>query len=255
MATTTPSLDTAERAELAASLRVVACAAATDRGTRRTVNEDAMLVAAPLPAVADGVGGQRAGEDASALALDVLRREVCAQTDDPEHELRRALLRANDAVRVAAGVGDGEAMATTVVAALVGSAMLTVAHVGDSRAYLLRDGCAEQITTDHSLVATLVADGTVDAATAPTHPMRAVILRAVGLDDAVAADVTTAPAQRDDIVVLCSDGLSDAVSADEIERLARIDEGDLDHLVEQLADAARDAGSGDDVTVVAARLG
>lgn len=84
------------------------------------------------------------------------------------------------------------------------STALTVAHVAVSRAYLLRDGRTEQLTTDHSLVATLVADGTVDAATARTHPMRAVILRAVGLDDAVAPDVTTVQTQCDDITVVAA---------------------------------------------------
>lgn len=248
--------DTAELSttELRAPLRVVACAARTDRGTRRRLNEDAMLVAAPLLAVADGVGGHSAGEEASALTLDVLRRQVRALTDDPERELRRALRSANETVRAAAR-GDGrERMATTLVAAIVGPTTLTVAHVGDSRAYVLRDGRLTQLTVDHSLVSALLADGTLDADAARTHPMRSVILRAVGLDGAVTADVATVAACDDDLVLLCSDGLSDPLEPALLERLVRA-ERDLDHLVQNLADAARKAGGGDDVTAVAARLG
>lgn len=102
--------------------------------------EDAMLVAAPLIAVADGVGGNRAGEEASALALDVVRRAVHAFANEPELELREALGKANDAVRASAAASRLRGIATTVVSALVGAGHVTVAHVGDSRAYLLRDG-------------------------------------------------------------------------------------------------------------------
>jgi protein phosphatase len=256
MAATPLYPDTAElsTSELAAPLRIVACAARTDRGIRRKVNEDAMLVAAPLLAVADGVGGHRAGEEASALTLDVLRRNVRCVTDHPERELRGALQSANEAVRAAATVGRRQGMATTLVAVIVGPTTLTVAHVGDSRAYLLRDGRLTQLTDDHSLVSALLADGTLDPDAARTHPMRSAILRAVGLDSSVSPDVTTVRARDDDVVLLCSDGLSDPLEPALLERLIRA-ERDLDHLVEHLAVAARKAGGDDDVTAVAARLG
>jgi protein phosphatase len=250
---------THETAELAASelvhpIRVVTCAARTDRGANRRVNEDAMLVAAPLLAVADGVGGHRAGEDASTTALDVLRREIRVLADRPEEELEAALQLANAEVRAAAEVPWRNGMAATVVVALTGGATVTVAHVGDSRAYLFRAGRMRQITADHSLVSSLVASGSLDADAARFHPMRSVILRAVGLDTSVQPDITTLPAYSDDVLLLCSDGLSDAVGVDELERMAQT-EPDLDHLVERMAGAARHSGSGDDVTVVAARLG
>ena len=235
-------------------LRVVACAARTDRGTRRRGNEDAVLVAAPLVAVADGVGGHRAGEEASAVAIDVLRRRVEGFGDAPEQALRSGLQQANDAVRAAAQVVGREGMATTLVAALIGPAALSVAHVGDSRAYLLHGETLMQLTDDHTRVSALVAEGGLDAGAARTHPMRSVILRAVGLEAVLRPDVTTVPACADDVLLLCSDGLSGFLSPEELGRLVR-GEHDLDRLVEELADAARRAGSGDDVTVVAARLG
>ena len=213
-----------------------------------------MLVAAPLLAVADGVGGHHAGEEASALALDVLRREVRAFVADPEHELLRGLDHANDAVHRAAAGGSRCGMATTVVATLLGHRTLTVAHVGDSRAYLLRENALTQLTDDHSLVSALIADGTLDGEAARSHPMRSVILRAVGMDSEVQPQVRTIPVRQDDVVLLCSDGLSDALAPPALDRIV-CSERDLDPLVERLADAARAAGSGDDITVVAARLG
>jgi PPM family protein phosphatase len=248
--------DTAEvvASAVAPPLRVVACAARTDRGTRRQGNEDAVLVAAPLLAVADGVGGNRAGEKASAFAIDVLRRRVEGYGDDPERALRIGLQEANDAVRDAARVAGREGMATTLVAALVGPAGISVAHAGDSRAYLLRGGRLTQLTVDHTAVSALVAGGAVDADAARTLPLRSIILRALGLEAVLRPDVTTVPACAGDVLLLCSDGLSGFLSADELGRLVRT-EHDLDRLVEDLADAARRSGSGDDVTVVAARLG
>lgn len=256
MATATLPHDTAElrTPESLVPLRLVACAARTNRGDRRRVNEDSMLVAPPLLAVADGVGGKRAGEHASALAIDVLRREVQAASDDPEFELRIALDAANGAVRAAATDQSLKGMATTVVAALVTPAGVTVAHAGDSRAYLLRAGRLELLTRDHSLVGSLVADGRLEPVAARRHPMRSVILRAVGLDEAVRADVSTVEARSGDVLLLCSDGLSDHLAPKEFERLAAA-EHELDHMVEHLAAAARRAGGGDDITVVAGRLG
>lgn len=212
-----------------------------------------MLVAPPLLAVADGVGGHRAGERAAALAVDVLRREI-RTTGDPEFELRHAIDAANTALRNAAADDPSYAgMATTLVVALVTPAGVTVAHVGDSRAYLFRAGRLLPLTHDHSLVGLLVAAGRLEAAAARRHPRRSVILRAVGLHDAVRPDASTVPAGSGDLLLLCSDGLTDALAASEIERRAAA-EHDLDRMIENLADAARRAGGGDDITIVAARL-
>ena len=237
--------------ELAQPLRVIACAARTDTGTRRRVNEDALLVAPPLLAVADGVGGRPAGEAASALALDVLRREVRPRAG--EHELAAALRTANGAIRAAGHEISRTGMATTVVLALVGAGGIAVAHVG-SRAYLVSDGRLTQLTVDHSLVSALVAVGGLSAADARRHPLSPVIVRALGLGGDVAPDIASHPARPGDLLLLCSDGLSDGLASAAIERSAA-GTTDVDRLVTDLAAAARAGGSGDDITVIAARLG
>lgn len=248
--------DTAELADpdRQPSPRVVACAARTDRGAHRTHNEDAVLAAGALLAVADGVGGRLAGEEASTLALDVVRRAVRAQGTDARDELIRALRDANDAVRAAGHTIGRAGMATTIVVALVSDGQLAIAHVGDSRAYLLRDGRLTPLTVDHSLVSALASQGALAADAVRSHPMRSVILRALGLTPEVQPDIVTLAVRADDVLLLCSDGMSDAIEPRELERLVRL-ETDLDRLVARLAHAALQAGAGDDVSVVVARLG
>lgn len=235
-------------------IHVVGCAARSERGQRRDVNEDGVLLAGDLVAVADGVGGNLAGEEASAIALAQLRRLVGREPRDPVDWLLRAFGAANACVRDAASGPERSQMATTMVAALVSDSRLTVAHAGDSRAYLLRESSFQQLTVDHSLVATLVARGLIDTTEARRHPRRSMILRAVGLDETVMPDVLSCPAHRGDVLLLCTDGLTDALDADEIEATLRHADT-LDRAVERLTFAARQLGLGDDVSIIAARLG
>jgi protein phosphatase len=238
------------RAEQSRAPRLVACAAWSARGSHRETNEDAVLLAPPVLVVADGVGGRPGGEQASSLAVDVLRRSLPAAPPDAPAALRAALAEANAAVRAARP----PRMATTVVAAHIGAAGITVGHVGDSRAYLYRAGRLTRLSADHSLVATMMEDGRLDADAARRHPLRSVIVRALGLHADVRADVSVTPAHDGDLLLLCSDGLTGALDD---ARLARLLVGaeDLGLLLERLAVAARRAGSGDDVSVLAARLG
>lgn len=254
--TATPHLDSPTRpvTEYARPVRVVGCASLSQRGQRRATNEDGVLVAGDLLAVADGVGGHLAGEEASAIALAELRRLVGREPHDPAAALLHAFGAANARVRAASSSPARSQMATTMVAALLSDSLLTVAHAGDSRAYLLRDASLQQLTVDHSLVATLVGRGLINEQEARRHPRRSTILRAVGLDDTVLPDVLSCPAQRGDVLLLCTDGLTDALDANEIEATLRHTET-LDAAVERLAFAARHLGSGDDVSIVAARLG
>lgn len=254
--TATPDLDdvTAPEVECARPIHVAGCAARSERGHRREVNEDGVLLAGDLLAVADGVGGQLAGEEASAVALAELRRLVGRDPRDPVDSLLRAFGAANARVRAAASAPAFSQMATTMVAALVCDSQVIVAHAGDSRAYLLREASFEQLTVDHSLVATLVARGLIDARGARRHPMRSVIVRAVGLEETVSPDVLSCPVRRGDVLMLCTDGLTDALDAEEVEAVLRRTPT-LDGAVERLALAARERGSGDDVSIVAAVLG
>lgn len=254
--TATPQLDSAAAPVTgrARPIHFVGCAARSERGRRRETNEDGVLLAGDLLAVADGVGGHLAGEEASAIALAELRALVAPEPRDPAGSLLWAFGAANARVRAASSAPARSQMATTMVAALLSDSQLTVAHVGDSRAYLLREASFDQLTVDHSLVATLVARGLIDAQEARRHPRRSIILRAVGLEETVVPDVLWCPARRGDVLLLCTDGLTDALDANEIEATLRHSDT-LDGAVERLAFAARQLGSGDDVSVIAARLG
>lgn len=235
-------------------LRMVACAARSARGTRREQNEDAVLLAAPLLAVADGVGGHEGGGDASALTVAALRRAVPdGDPADPEAALLDALDAANAAVRSVATERGLDGMASTVVAALLTPQGVTIAHAGDSRAYLLHDGALERLTDDHSLVAVLEAREEITAEQARRHPMRSMIVRAIGLDDELRAEVDTIPVVPGDVLLLCSDGLSDPLTDDDIADVLRTTD-DPDVAADLLVALARETG-GDDTTVVVAQLG
>ncbi len=237
-----------------ASLRVVAHAARSVRGKRRERNEDAVLLAAPLLAVADGVGGQPGGEDASSLTVAALRRTVPdGDPRDPESALLEALDAVNATVRRAARDRELDGMASTVVAALLTQQGVTVAHAGDSRAYLFRDGTLERLTDDHSLVAVLEANEEITAEEARRHPMRSVIVRAIGLDQELRAEVDTVPVRPGDVLLLCTDGISGPLGDGEITDVLRTTD-DPDLAADLLVAMARETG-GDDATVVVARLG
>src|SRR5574340_307966 len=156
-------------------------------GLVRTGNEDAFLVAPPLFAVADGLGGHQAGEVASSVAIDTLLASAPRIAD--AKALGRAVRRANTAVIEAAEAGQGgPGMGTTLTAAMVDGTRIALAHVGDSRAYLLHFGALQQLTEDHSMVADLVRQGQLTAEESRRHPNRSVITRALGPDPNMLAD-------------------------------------------------------------------
>jgi PPM family protein phosphatase len=224
---------------------------ATDVGLVRANNQDRFLVAEPLFAVADGMGGHAAGEVASATAVHALE---AAFTEHTPAGLAEAARAANRAVWDQAQT-DSElrGMGTTLVAlALVGepgSEELAVANIGDSRLYLLRLGELVQVTTDHSLVGELVAEGSITEAEAEIHPRRHVLTRALGVDPDVGVDLLTVDLHQGDRFLLCSDGLSREVTDDQaasvLRRLA-----DPEEAAKELVSQAKDHGGNDNVTVV-----
>ncbi len=222
--------------------------AATDVGRVREGNEDGYLVDEPmgLVAVADGVGGHRAGEVASATALEALRAAV-----NSGHSLREAMEDANEAVFTKSLTDDEySGMATTLTAATMASGgTLLVGHVGDSRAYLLRDGEFRQITIDHSRVQELVDDGRLTAEDAAVHPMRNIITRSLGSEPSVDVDVYPVELQPGDRVLFCSDGLTDMLHDDFLGTELRR-EDDPARAATRLVDAANRAGGVDNITVV-----
>ncbi len=214
----------------------------------RDGNEDAYLVddAMGLVAVADGMGGHRAGEVASATALEALRAAINAG-----QPLRESIEDANQAVFTKSLTDTSlRGMGTTLTAAtLVAGGTLLVGHVGDSRAYLLHDGELRQVTMDHSLVEELVREGRLTADEAAVHPQRSIITRALGVDAAVDVDVYPVELAPGDRFLLCSDGLSGMVQFDAIAATLRREE-DPARAATQLIDAANLAGGEDNITVV-----
>ena len=230
-------------------------AVVSDTGRRRRRNEDAFVCAPPLFAVADGMGGAQAGEVASRLAAAVLEEGAGDERGEERvasliQEANRRVFQRSNEDAATSGMG------TTMTVALVDSAGGTIAfgHVGDSRAYRVRDGVLEQLTDDHSLVGELVRSGKLSPEEAETHPQRSVITRALGTEPDVDVDTFTVEARPDDLYLLCSDGLTDMISADEI--FAVLDgSDDLEVAARALIEAANARGGEDNITVVLFQIG
>jgi PPM family protein phosphatase len=230
-------------------------AVVSDTGRRRRRNEDAFVCAPPLFAVADGMGGAQAGEVASGLAAAVLEEGAGDERGEERvasliQEANRRVFQRSNEDATTSGMG------TTMTVALVDSSGGTIAfgHVGDSRAYRVRDGRLEQLTDDHSLVGELVRSGKLSPEEAETHPQRSVITRALGTEPDVDVDTFTVEARPDDLYLLCSDGLTDMVSADEI--FSVLDgSDDLEATGRALIEAANAGGGEDNITVVLFQIG
>ena len=238
------------RLPLRTIMSVVRTASLTDPGRRRRHNEDAFVCEPPLFAIADGMGGAQAGELASRLAAAVVgRADADGRTG---RELVVGLIEdANRSVyERASGDESVSGMGTTMTVALAEDDHVWIGHVGDSRAYLLRDGSLEQLTDDHSLVAELVRSGRLAPDEAGNHPHRSVITRALGTDAEVAVDVIAVQTKPGDVFVLCSDGLSSMVGDDAIRHVLEKHADDLDEAARVLVDAANAAGGEDNITVV-----
>ena len=220
----------------------------TDIGCLRDHNEDSLVVAPPLFAVADGMGGHAAGEVASEIAVHALAEHAPAHVD--AEGLGKAVEAANRAV--IAGVHEGrgrEGMGTTMTAAMLEGERLVIAQVGDSRAYLLHQGKLQQLTRDHSLMADMIEAGQLTPEEARSHPNRSVITRALGSDPLMEADLYEINVESGDRLLLCSDGLSSMVRDDVIESvLARV--RDPQRCASQLVNEAIAAGGHDNITVI-----
>lgn len=230
------------------------CAGATDTGRVREINEDAFLADPPLFAVADGLGGHRAGEIASGVAIEALLKHAPRRAD--AKALGRAVRAANAAVMEAAGsIHARSGMGTTLTAAMVDGLRVAIAHVGDTRAYLMhRDGGLERLTEDHSMVADLIRQGRLTEEEARFHPNRSIITRALGSDPDVVADTFEITAQPGDRLLLASDGLTGMIRDDHIRDL--LDANPEPHAAAQaLIRAANAAGGHDNVTLVVAVIG
>lgn len=244
----------------------IRASAVSHPGVQRDQNEDAyaLLPGCDLYLVSDGVGGQPHGEVASRIVVDALPGLLCDRLADrasAETELpvlcRDSLRRLSRRVRDEAGRRPGWAgMGATVVLVAVRDGWATVAHMGDSRAYLFRSGGLLRLTTDHSVVGILVERGEITEVEGRHHPARGRITRFVGMGDAVDPDVTSVELQPQDRLLLCSDGLTGVVEDAELAAVLAATAGDCEAACQRLLDAALAAGAPDNVTVlVADRVG
>ena len=224
----------------------------SDLGRQRQGNEDSYFVRTPLFVVADGMGGAQAGEVASEMAVDSFARGL--PDGSPADGLAQTIETANRAIHDRSR-SDGQlaGMGTTVTAAYVGEGEVIIAHVGDSRGYLLRDGDLIRVTRDHSLVGELVARGKLTEEQAESHPQRSVITRAVGPEPRVEVDVQAYQAKAGDVFLLCSDGLTDMVPAARVKPILEA-AASLEAAGRELIAAANEAGGRDNITVILFRL-
>jgi len=217
-------------------------------GRKRRRNEDAWVCHPPLFAVADGMGGARGGEIASRVAATALGESV-----DGSGEARVVALiqQANRQVYDRAREdSDAAGMGTTITVALFENSIVSIGHVGDSRAYLIRDRKVDQLTEDHSLVAELVRTGRLSPEEAESHPQRSVITRALGTDPDVDVDSFSVEAKPDDVFLICSDGLTSMLDDESIFDVVERNRDDLDTAAEELVAAANRNGGEDNITVV-----
>lgn len=230
------------------STEFIAWGARSDVGLVRGHNEDSFLLRAPLFVVSDGMGGHAAGEVASSITVDTIAERMPASADDVL--LGAAVEAANLSVIEGAEQGVGKpGMGCTATAVLIEKNKMAVAHVGDSRAYVLHHGTLVRITHDHSYVEELVDSGQITADEARVHPSRSVITRALGSDPDMYADHFSLEVNDGDRIILCSDGLSSMVADSEIEALA-VSSATPQQAADNLVAAALTAGGADNVTVV-----
>lgn len=236
----------------------VLCFGKTDVGLKRSNNEDAFTVqpGLGLAVVADGMGGAAAGEVASRIFVDTAVEIFSDQASSEEtaDRVKRAFTLANQRIldHVAAHPAD-EGMGCTAEIFAVSGGEIVIGHVGDSRTYRMRNGELKQLTVDHSLVQEQLGQGLISPEEARRHPMRNVILRAVGTKEHVELDILRGKGMTDDVFLLCSDGLTDMIDDDEVLACMR-STGDLSAMADRLVDRAKAAGGKDNVTVALARL-
>ena len=222
--------------------------ARSDVGLVRSHNEDSFLLRTPLFVVSDGMGGHAAGEVASSIAVEAIGEKAPGTADDVL--LGAAVEAANLAVIKGAEEGIGKpGMGCTASAVLIEKNKMAVAHVGDSRVYVLRHGTLVRVTHDHSFVEELVDSGQITADEARTHPSRSVITRALGSDPDMYADHFSLEVTEGDRVIVCSDGLSSMVPDSEIESVA-VSSATPQQAADNLVAAALTAGGSDNVTVI-----
>jgi PPM family protein phosphatase len=234
-------------------LRATDTIAKSDTGRQRRDNEDSAFARAPVFVVADGMGGAQAGEVASRIAVEAFEQGL-PDGGSPEERLASRAREANRRIHeLSQTERERHGMGTTLTAVYLDDATVSIAHVGDSRAYLFRDGVLQRLTKDHTLVGALVDEGKLTEEQAAEHPQRSIITRALGPEPTVEVDTWTYPVRAGDVLLLCSDGLTSMISDDDVTAvMAGTD--DLAVAAQRLIDGANAAGGRDNITVVLFRV-
>ncbi len=234
-------------------LRAAETVRRTDTGRQRKGNEDSSFARAPVFVVADGMGGAQAGEVASQIAVEAFEQGL-PSTGTPEQRLTDIVQEANRRIHeVSRSEHERAGMGTTLTAAYLDDRHVAIAHVGDSRAYLFRNGALKRLTRDHSLVGELVRQGKLTEEQAEEHPQRSIITRALGPEPDVEVDTWSYPASAGDVLLLCSDGLTSMIPEERITEILATAPS-LAAAGDQLIAAANAAGGRDNITVVLFRL-
>ena len=234
-------------------LRVAEHYTGTDTGLQRRANEDSLLARSPLFVVADGMGGAQAGEVASRIAVESFY-DGLGNPAVPEERLAANALAANARIHeLSQSNAEHAGMGTTLTAVYVGAEEVAIAHVGDSRAYCLRDGELLRLTDDHSLVDELIREGRLTPEEAEEHPQRSIITRALGPEETVEVDTRSFRARAGDVYLLCSDGLTSMVPEARLAEILRANRR-LHDAGEALIAEANRAGGRDNITVILLRV-
>ncbi len=226
----------------------------SDTGRVREGNEDSFLVRSPLFALADGMGGHLGGEVASQITIGIIEEEPISSLKGDDESLAELVRRANQAILDRAGADrELEGMGTTCTLLVLEGSQAHLAHVGDSRAYLLRDEQLEQVTQDHTLVQRMVQEGKLKPEEAIHHPHGNIITRALGVEPDVEVDIIVKDLQHNDRVLLCSDGLTDMITPEDITSIL-VDRSEPQEAADRLVDAANEAGGQDNITAMVVRV-
>jgi protein phosphatase len=225
----------------------------TDTGRQRRGNEDSAFAQAPVFVVADGMGGAQAGEVASQMAVETFEAGL-PEEGTPEQRLAEVVRKANRRIHdLSLAEHEHHGMGTTLTAAYLDEGYVAIAHVGDSRAYLFRDGQLSRLTQDHSLVEELRQRGKLTEEEAAEHPQRSIITRALGPEPDVQVDTSSQAVRSGDVLLLCSDGLTSMISEQQIGQILA-SAPNLRAAGDRLIDSANAAGGKDNITVVLFRV-
>lgn len=233
----------------------------TDIGRVRNNNQDAYYVNYPLFIIADGMGGHKAGEVASSMAIEIIGNDFENNPIDLPYEDELIINRIEDSISKANreiyhnSIEDEDyfGMGTTITLAYITEDKIFVGHVGDSRAYIYRQNALSQITEDHSLVEELIKNGSISKEEAKLHPQRNIITRAVGTSQQIDVDITIIAKEKDDILLLCTDGLTNMIDEDEIQKIIMLHE-DIQTVCDKLVKLSNDNGGFDNITVMAIKF-